>query len=898
MPDLLEEIVVPFVAKFDRPFKYSEALQQLWLANAFEPPENLASCASDLLATFVGAHYCAMIREDVFHRLPEGIQLARRSRTAAAELEKRAQANGLTPSQTYSLIRWTDAIGRLYYRTGNYTLARLEFEKCKSLMGSREKFPWCWPDIESNLQRTIFEISFQVDSHLQKAQECYNALIEAAGFAKGCLVHEQATAKFDELKRGAASCYHNSLRCRKFIQNKSTEILDVDDTISRIIPLVTQDVYREAQLINEIAQQKPEIAEKKFEELCNSSWPRGRFIGRQNLAKINKNVGDLLDLCETIEAESVANGGVDVVDLDRFAWTLKFAEELESSMDSNQKARLRKMQEKITSAISSVISVATYRFQFETKIRPRIRSLIEARTQVFTQSFDKNSLQAFDQLIDFIESFASREVLEVLRSNRSRRNTSSHVSSAAKYLVDVPSEMTGASASVSKPATDQDLAHASSSQLIDFAPVAEYASKFKAELEANAELARQEDERYWLDNPLKIRDNFQSPSQRARQLTMADAYALIVRFSQIQGTGGIKILAFWWYRGESGVTSLGDNANSLVAEFLSPKENCADRFHLDKKDNNANTRIPKQSTAKNLWEEFMSPVLKDIASRGSHGIALRIRSLTIVLEPGLYHLPLNFSWVDPKRKDWFVSGFSDAPLALTCDLTFSLNLSAHLLEGRRDYGICRRLSDDELFVLHHCPENRFNGEKKLALIDAVVEKWDPQKVAAKLYDSARREEIVGCFNARPEYLMLACHGGLGQSGSFLEFNDCQLVSANLAYSVALNGNRLLVLGACDSATPRPDSYGQFIGAFIAAGAGAVLANPCRSAIFTICGQAASLFEGVLDSINSDQSVDLAKMLAASARKLAENYPCRLNSKDDCLNSIDAKLYSSTFQLWL
>ena len=892
MSDLLEEIIVPFVANFDRPFKYSEALQQLWLADAFEPPDNLASCESDSLAKFVGAHYCAMIREDVFHRLPEGIQLARRSRTAAAELEKRAQTGELTSSQKYAIIRWTDALGRLYYRTGNYSLARLEFIKCQSLMGSREEFSWCWPDIESNLQRTIFEISFQVDSHRQKAEECYDALIEAARFAEVSLRNEDAPVKREELKRGAASCYHNSLRCRRSIPSKSAKLLGIDETIDCIKPMVKDDVYREAQLTNEIAQQNTILAESKFKELSESLWPRGRFIGRQNLAKIKQNVADLLDLCELIESESIANGGVDVVDLDRFAWTLKYAEDLESSMDSDQKARLLKIQEKITCAISSVISVATYRFQFETKIRPRIRKLIDARTHVFAQSNDKHSLQAFDQLIDFIESFASREVLEVLRSNRSPRNTNQQVVNKANYLVDVPIEKVKASTSVAEPETNQALEHASSSEIMDFAPVAEYASSDTAELEANAAFARQEDERYWLDNPLKIRDSFQSPSQRARQLTMADSQAMIVRFAQVQGTGGTKIIAFWWFRGESGVTTLGIKANSLVAEFLSPKESYANRFHVDVKDSNANTRIPKRSTAEDLWHGFIAPVLDDITSRESLGESWKIRSLTIVLEPGLYHLPLNFSWVDPMRKDRFASGCSNAPLAMTCDLAFSLNLSAHLLEGRRDYGICRRISDDELFVLHHCPENSFEGVNKMALIDEAVKKWDPNGVAGKFYRSAKRNEIVTCFNARPEYLMLACHGGLGQSGSFLEFNECHLVSANLAYSVALNGNRLLVLGACDSATPTLDSYGQFIGAFIAAGAGAVLANPCRSPIFTICKQAATIFDEISGSIQSDQSVDLAKSLAAAARALSGNYPAKLKEQDE------AMLYSSTFQLWL
>jgi hypothetical protein len=892
--DILEEIIVPFVANFDRPFKYGEALHRLWLANAFEPPDDLASCPPDKLASFVGAHYCAMIREDVFYRLPEGIQLARRSRAAAVELENRANSDGLESGQLYSLIRWTDALGRLYYRTGNYTLARLEFEKCKSLMKSRDDFYWCWPDIESNLQRTIFEISFQVDTYAQKAGECYQALITGGDTALEYLSNESNTVRQKELKRGAASCYHNSLRCGAYIKAEASTLLSIEETINRINDLVIDDEYRKAQLENAIGQQKAqqniETAKQIFKKLLKSSWPRGRFFGRQNLASLNEDVPELLKLCEEIEVEALANGGNDVLDLDRFDWTLKLAEKQQSSMDDSEKVRLEKIQQKITGAISSVISVATYRFQFEKKIRPRIRKLIDARTQDFSQSNHKTSLQAFDQLVDFVESFASREVLEVLRSNRSR-NTTSQVVSAAKYLVDVPDTMAKASASDAEPETNQALAHASPSELMDFAPVAEYASSEKAELEANAALARQEDERYWLDNPLKIRDNFQSPSQRARQLTMADGQAMIVRFSQVQGTGGAKIIAFWWFRGESGVTSLGGNANSLVAEFLSPKEPYTDRFHVDEKDRNANTRIPKQSTAKDLWNEFMAPVLADISSKESFGKSLKIRSLTIVLEPGLYHLPLNFSWVDPTKKDWFVSGCSDAPLAMTCDLAFSLNLSAHLLEGRRDYGICRRLSDDEFFVLHHCPQNTFAGEKKMALIDAVVEEWDPHKVAAKLYDSASREEIVECFNARPEYLMLACHGGLGQSGSFLEFNNCHLVSANLAYSVALSGNRLLVLGACDSATPSPDSYGQFIGAFIAAGAGAVLANPCRSAIFTICGQAASLFDAVLNSLNSVQPVDLAKMLAASARVLAGKYPCRVNS-------IDAKLHSSTFQLWL
>ena len=265
--------------------------------------------------------------------------------------------------------------------------------------------------------------------------------------------------------------------------------------------------------------------------------------------------------------------------------------------------------------------------------------------------------------------------------------------------------------------------------------------------------------------------------------------------------------------------------------------------------------------------------------------------MTIVLEPGLYHLPLNLAWVpddsnEKGNKRFFAFG-NDMPLACCCDLSFSLNLTAHFLEGRRDYVNSAKSGDDELFVLHHCNKAKdgFNDSAGFGRLENIAQKWGE---CGKLIKNATHDDISNCLANRAEFLMFACHGASLESGPILRFNGCNMVSDNLAYSVALHGNRLLLLGACDSATPTIDTYGKFIGAFVAAGAGAILANPCQAPIETVCNVAADTLAAISDSRST---VNVAEQLRAGATNCIEKY-------QGIFGDDDSKIFASTYQLWL
>lgn len=455
--DLIGKVIIPFVSHYDIPFKYDEGIGKLWHQGCFRDLEHIENSNVTDLTEFVGAHYCAMIREDVYLRLTEGLQLLRRSQDNWEELNKCLPCKEIDEVQhRYILARWQDAKGRILYRTGNYTLARLAFLKALEII-SDDLFParitktspyWCWPDIKSNLERTNFEIARQYgdgDDKQAKSLEARQELELAIEWSRVAIACEFDTTRKKELLRGLVSCLHNWLSCEPpdDTPQKHQFSYQLENLLSS---WCNDDIYRNAQFLSMKGQlekkSSPEKSKEFYRKLSCLPWPRGRFFANQNIANLEDDWETLLQLCEGIAVDIERNGGIDAVDIDRYSWTLQCTERCmppEEKVTKEVGDRLRKQQAAITRALSGIVSVATYRQKFEKSLRPRLRLLASEMIASWKHESEidpRNANEKLDQLIDSLEEFSFKEVLEVLRSKTVRSSQEIDADSISQFVID------------------------------------------------------------------------------------------------------------------------------------------------------------------------------------------------------------------------------------------------------------------------------------------------------------------------------------------------------------------------------------------------------------------------------------------------------------------------------
>ncbi|BBO34337.1 CHAT domain-containing protein [Lacipirellula parvula] len=654
------------------------------------------------------------------------------------------------------------------------------------------------------------------------------------------------------------------------------------------------DVYRSAQFKNWIAgsarKHDQDKARKFYNELLDSPWNRGRFFAKQNLADMDRDGAQLVELCEEIEDEQRKNGGIDASDIERFNWTLQLAEQVLSGNLAHQD-RLTRLQSSIIETISQVVSVATYMPVFEKRLRPRIRNLARQRLVKWREkmtSSTKLSSEAFDNLVDELERFAAREVSEVLRRNKSRRDqASADIRAFLLESEDVPQHADPKGRTATRPpflfAAD------------------EMSPEVKSVMVERVAQARAVEEQYWLDNPLQVQTPVASASQIARSISVRDQQHLLLRYALVGNEGDAEIVAFWWYRGKAGATPLGPDAVQLSKEFAS--ETLLKQTRLVIRGEH-NSMAPSLEYAKRLWDMFLLPAMKEISALDEakpQAAKRRVTRVTICLDSGLYHLPLQMAWVPTDHSnahsiDLGVESKSKVgepesdgtPLGLLCYVAFTLNLSSHLLDNRRSFGTCLANEDDDLVVLEHDAEGYFPACSPP--LKEEVQHWHAINSRSRYYESAGEPDIASALNNRAEFLMFACHGHSDpELGPYLTLKERHLISHNLSYGAPLKGNKVLFLGACESSSASRESYGKLIGSFIAAGAGAVVGNPCSPLVPTVCHVAAGMFSQIRRAPNG---CDLAAALLHAAREAYQQPNIHLDEDHELL------LMATTHQLWL
>jgi hypothetical protein len=143
----VEELILRYDADFDVPLRHGYALGILRMVGAFDqaPPADLRR-----VAIRVGAHWCDIVRCDVNYDLVEGLRLIAASQADAERLRAglgtgRGTDDG--PFTAYVVARWFDAAGKIRYRLGSHSRARIAFATAAGIAAAAD-LAWCrttWP---------------------------------------------------------------------------------------------------------------------------------------------------------------------------------------------------------------------------------------------------------------------------------------------------------------------------------------------------------------------------------------------------------------------------------------------------------------------------------------------------------------------------------------------------------------------------------------------------------------------------------------------------------------------------------------------------------------------------------------------------------------------------------
>jgi hypothetical protein len=324
---------------FDIPFEHDVCIGLLLIKGAFKD--------NNLLEDLVGAYWCQMVIHDVNYRLLEALEFIGKSKPYAEQLTRNVEEttnDSITNSteqykyQAYVAARWHDSAGKIYAHSGDYTEARLKYNKAKQI-AQRADLWHCLPDIESNLLRAIYDegrivvgaVPIDFASEYAKLKlgtikiaEFRNIRIPKPNSSSSLLQNE--TIENREFLRGLSSILHNesiyrekdgqlelSLQlsyqseaiCRKLSdQYRLAQALNHQarfalEAIKNDSP--TANKYKAAfQYQNQITSNLYEIACNLIEQVKNMPWKRGRQIAEQHDAKIHVHNVDFNKASEVI----------------------------------------------------------------------------------------------------------------------------------------------------------------------------------------------------------------------------------------------------------------------------------------------------------------------------------------------------------------------------------------------------------------------------------------------------------------------------------------------------------------------------------------------------------------------------------------------------------------------
>lgn len=809
----VDDLILRYDVDFDIPLRHEYAIGILRMVDAFDPAP-----ADDLhaLARRVGAHWCDVVRSDMTYDHWAALHMIEASQEDAETLRVAAgKARDIDELVAYATARWHDMTGKIRYRLGSYTRARIAFEIAVEV-AERHRLWWCLPDLRSNVNRGRFEES------RQGGEPAITKLIDALRAERERIVSEApffgvtigdidpaTKIRHREYLRGYSSVLHNLALALKELA-KSEKSRDAARESRRVseesirVSYVLGDHFRIAQSLNHQALVDPERAGELFEELAGGRYLRGRLIARQHLAVRKPGLAgadELRDLLDELIRAAAAGGGTGL-DIHVAAFTMEeYARVVAALPVGTEAAKRAEFTEDVATkrflmaeSIRRAVAMPAYKQAYSKTIRP---SYLERVADRLTSS----ESEAFEEAFSLVEASSARELLDMLSTAALPELPlpPSPDSTAAKRVV--PRE-----AETAAEADDRDLPRALRREVVRRSAVRRADPSVEDAL--GPELARRESEfeSAFLHHPLEAAPHDAEIAHRVRMFSVNNPETCVVRYFAYGSAKPESLGAFVFRDGDMRcVTGIPFGEAERLARDLPTRT------------------APGRTDCEDIWNVLLRPVWDAVRWPAEPG------HLVVIPTDDLFAIPLHVAW-EPGTA---------MPLAARLPMSQSVSATAFVSRGR---SLLRRQpvsADDDLAAIVVADEEAMAGRRGVSGGELLDTGWPLDRMVVLGDRPARLDGVRRHFDAdltgisqitrtKPEFFVYAGHGGFNahfrQLGPYLELRGTYLTQYDVALRLRLPRNKLTILGACLAGQGAKTDSGEvsgFLRSLIATGAGAI-----------------------------------------------------------------------------
>ncbi|MFF3559714.1 CHAT domain-containing protein [Streptomyces sp. NPDC002574] len=797
----VEDLILRFDVDFDVPMRQDDAVRLLRLAveSGQGRPDDITA-----VARRVGAHWCEIVRADVAYRLFTGLQLIKASRSDALllhDLHLRRELPADDHFAQYAVARWFDGQGRIRYRLGSFTSARISFGTAVDI-AQQAGLWWAVPDLTSNRERARFEEQGQPIRDVGKRSatagfvtelESVLGQIEELARLHGVGLVTPPTPdtprRHREFLRGYSNALHNLAMALREAGRPAQSLATTSRSLA--ISQGLADAYRIAQSRTNQALCDPDNAQQHFEELLTLPWRRGRAIARQNLALRAggaPGLAQLRQLLDEIERDDSADGHHAGLDVDFYAYTVRgYQRTAEALPPASRPQDVLNRRLGLARSVRSAIALPAYKRTYARHMRP---AFLHAIADAVSRGHDGQADQ--ERILSLVEESAGRELLDLLASSHP-----SALKPPAHHIAGSPlPEATGTAPGV-RPA-------------LRSAPP-ELAQALR---EVLAEREREYEERF-LDAPLTSVPHDEDIAHRLVQYTLNHPGSCVVRYFRYAAPDGVAAGA-GPVPDSLGITVCRDGRLTTVPGIAyEDVTRLAEQVWADVSD--PASPWPSEATCRRVWDLLVAPVWDRVHDGGA------ITHLTLIPTDHVFAIPLHVA----------VGPGDTRPLAARVPLSHSVSVAAFVTQGR--HLLKRQLMehDDDLAALLSTDADA-SGRELIGTgwhrDHVIVAGTPPQGLEHTMPAHAADWDGLSALVAKePEFFVYAGHGtyleGPEASGPMLHLGSQDVLTQfDLALRVTLPRNKLTVLGACVAGQGMRSDGGDVLGfmrSLIISGAGAV-----------------------------------------------------------------------------
>ncbi|MFF7193026.1 CHAT domain-containing protein [Streptomyces sp. NPDC008079] len=800
----VEDLITRFDVDFDIPMRQSDAVGMLRLADAHSPAPGGGTRTT---ARRVGAYWCEIVRADMAYEPLTGLQLIDASRADAEGLLARL-AQAPDEFASYAVARWYDGVGRIRYRLGDFTPARIAFGTAVRTAVTAGLW-WVLPDLRSNQARAAFEERSQTardrpggtDAHgLVPELEALCADVRAglAEFGIALPTSPDAPPRHREFLRGYANALHNLATAvrQDGDAGRALEVIGESLVVSRALG----DSYRVAQSANLSAQCDPANAVAYYEDLLDQPWARGARIARQNLAIRRggpEGLAELAALLDELEQDDSGIGRQTGMDVDFYAYTVRgYARVAGQLPEDRRPADVLDRRLTMARTVRGAVALPVYKRAYARHMRPAYLQAIAARVET-----GDGSRENLEQILSLVEESSGRELLDLLGSSRPPLLAPPTDRQAGAEVAESGAEPPPGTGRRAAPGTLAD----------------EEAERLRTLIVRR----EQEYEEWFLQHPLTSVTHDEDIAHQLVQYTLNHQGSCVVRYFSYVAPDGVR-------RDGGAGAAVADRLGVMVCRdgllTLLPAVPYDDVTALAREVTaDLEAGAPGAETCHRIWDLLIAPVWEH-ATRGGP-----LTHLTIVPTDDLFAMPLH---VATERGD-------ARPLAARVPLSHSVSVAAFVTRGR--HLLKRQLAerDDDLAALLVTDAHATGRE-------VVGTGWPPDHIvlAGDVFGgfpdpttapgAAQRHPadwsgVAALVECKPEFFVYAGHGTYVDTaegaGPLLNLGqEDVLTQFDLALHLSLPRNKLTVLGACLAGQGMRSDGGDVLGfmrSLMVSGAGAI-----------------------------------------------------------------------------